>query len=586
MAASSTPRDRAGYHLVHQDEAQIEDQDAGRVAPYPATLMPHGPNRPYRSLVIVLSGLVVILLGANLYLTLPWAFGHGSGSCPPPPDVPQYFQTSPELWAGATATGKPAFLAQTRVFNPTNTFIPNEPLQTAIPVEGQKEGKENIFANMGYLSPYHPSPGFGVDEYPLPEGAEIVQVQMLSRHGARYPTPGSEVAELGELLANNSDNIKTSGSLGFLNDWKYQLGYAILVPRGREELFQSGILHSYMYGSLYNPNTKLIVRTTTQDRMLKSAENWMAGFFGLEWTKNATIEVIIEGRNFNNSLSGSSACPNSYTKQDWKEPPLEWASVYLKDATDRFNNMTEGFEWTTKDVYAAQTMCPYETVAYGFSKFCDLFTYEEWEHFGYSIDIMFSGGAGFNSPTGRAVGIGYQQEVIARLKNHTLGYSGSQINTTLDSSTETFPLNQSLYFDFSHDTNIVSILTAFGFTQFREDLPLDRYPGPHEFTVAHITPFGARLDIEIIKTPKPIKANREGSVDGNETKYIHFILNQRTLPLGKSFPECGDRIDGWCELDTFLEVQEKMYDTARFDYACFGDYDPIHYGDVKNGVAA
>jgi hypothetical protein len=62
--------------------------------------------------------------------------------------------------------------------------------------------------------------------------------------------------------------------------------------------------------------------------------------------------------------------------------------------------MTEGFEWTTKDVYAAQTMCPYETVAYGFSKFCDLFTYEEWEHFGYSIDIMFSGGAGFNSPTG------------------------------------------------------------------------------------------------------------------------------------------------------------------------------------------
>src|SRR6478609_6874936 len=99
----------------------------------------------------------------------------------------------------------------------------------------------------------------------------------------------------------------------------------------------------------------------------------------------------------------------------------------------------------------------------------------------------------------RATGLGYQQEVIARLKNHTLGYSGSQINTTLDGMKETFPLNQSLYFDFSHDKDIISILTAFGFRQFAEELPADKYPGDHEFTVSHITPFGARLDIEIIK---------------------------------------------------------------------------------------
>lgn len=66
----------------------------------------------------------------------------------------------------------------------------------------------------------------------------------------------------------------------------------------------------------------------------------------------------------------------------------------------RFQNMTEGFEWTIHDVYAAQTMCPYETVAYGFSKFCDLFTYEEWRNFGYSIDLFFSAGSAFHSPAG------------------------------------------------------------------------------------------------------------------------------------------------------------------------------------------
>lgn len=183
------------------------------------------------------------------------------------------------------------------------------------------------------------------------------------------------------------------------------------------------------------------------------------------------------------------------------------------------------------------------------------------------------------------MGIGYQQEVIARLQNHTLGYSGSQINVTLDSSTETFPLNQSLYFDFSHDTNIISVLTAFGLRQFAEDLPTDKNPGKHEFTISHMAPFGARLDIEIIKAPKPLAPNRDGYLDGKETKYIHFVLNQRTVPLGKSFSECGaDRKDGWCELDTFLKVQEGMADKAQYDHACFGDYPSKSYDEVKDGA--
>ena len=174
---------------------------------------------------------------------------------------------------------------------------------------------------------------------------------------------------------------------------------------------------------------------------------------------------------------------------------------------------------------------------------------------------------------------------MARLHNHTLGYSGSGINVTLDSSTETFPLNQSLYFDFSHDTNIISILAAFGLRQFASRMPATEHPGDHAFIVSHLTPFGARLDIEIIKTPKPLSPNRDGYLRGAETKYIHFTLNQRTVPLGKSFPECGDaRRDGWCELDTFLKVQDEMSAKARFDHSCFGDYETVPYGEVTDGV--
>ena len=92
---------------------------------------------------------------------------------------------------------------------------------------------------------------------------------MLSRHGSRYPTTGSNVATFGQKLADNKGKFQASGDLRFLDDWTYELGAEILVPLGRQELFESGILHYYQYGKLYNPNSKIIARTTTQDRMLK-----------------------------------------------------------------------------------------------------------------------------------------------------------------------------------------------------------------------------------------------------------------------------------------------------------------------------
>lgn len=115
------------------------------------------------------------------------------------------------------------------------------------------------------------------------------------------------------------------------------------------------------------------------------------------------------------------------------------------------------------------------------------------------------------------------------------------------------------------------------------------HPGPHALTVSHIVPFAARLDIEVIWAPRPVKADGSGYVEtgesGGETKYVRMVLNQRTLPLGKSFPECdASRVDGWCEFETFLAVQEKMTWAARFDHACFGEYEPVPYGEIKDGA--
>ncbi|KAI9839060.1 MAG: hypothetical protein M1837_002278 [Sclerophora amabilis] len=501
-------------------------------------------------------------------------------------------QTTPELFAGPTGTGLAPFLVETNLAPlgaTTRSFITNTPLETAVPISGDA-GNQNVFQLMGSLSPYFPNPnGFGILEYPLPQGSNVSQLHMLHRHGSRYPTSNSNVEALGKRIAEAkaSGSFNVSGALSFLNTWSYQLGAEVLVPHGRQELFDSGVLHYYQYGQLYNTSTQILARTTTQNRMRESAENFMAGFFGLDWTNNATLELITERRGFNNSLAGYDNCDNSNTDVSGggSVASKAWREVYLGTATSRFQRLVSGYDWTLEDTYAAQTLCPFETVAFGYSVFCDLFTLEEWQGFEYATDLQFNGNNAFQSPTGRAVGIAYVQEVLGRLQNQLPNITNTQANATLDGDTATFPLNQSLYFDFSHDTNIMSILTSFSLTQFRQFLPPDGPPASRNLTVSHLTPFAARLDIEVIKTPRPVPADRSCDyIEGPPTTYILFKLNQRTLPLSVSLPECEIRADGWCELGDFLEAQADAVRLADYDYACNGDYPASPYGDVTDGV--
>jgi len=134
----------------------------------------------------------------------------------------------------------------------------------------------------------------------------------------------------------------------------------------------------------------------------------------------------------------------------------------------------------------------------------------------------------------------------------------------------------------------MSILTAFGFTQFAAVLPTDHMV-PHDLVVSHMEPFGARLDIEVIDTPHAVSANRTNSTNAyvagtGAQKYIHFILNQRTLPLGRSFPACGNRTDGWCELNTFIGLLNTTYATSQYNYSCNGKYAAVPFGNLTNGV--
>ena len=91
----------------------------------------------------------------------------------------------------------------------------------------------------------------------------------------------------------------------------------------------------------------------------------------------------------------------------------------------------------------------------------------------------------------------------------------------------TFPTHQALNFDFSHEVNIFSVLTAFGLKQFAPLLPTGHYQADRELIVSHMVPYGCRLDIELIETPHPVDVNRPSSGscygDGGKTSMCKVI---------------------------------------------------------------
>lgn len=144
---------------------------------------------------------------------------------------------------------------------------------------------------------------------------------------------------------------------------------------------------------------------------------------------------------------------------------FKYIPLYLGPATDRLNAFAGGNKLTVNDTYAMQSICAYEYNALGGSPFCGLFTEGEWEGFEYTLDLEYyydyselrvvlslwehreteRNETGFGQPTGRAQGIGYVQELAARLDGRYITTSDSSVNSTLDGNPTTFPLGQPFY---------------------------------------------------------------------------------------------------------------------------------------------
>lgn len=189
----------------------------------------------------------------------------------------------------------------------------------------------------------------------------------------------------------------------------------------------------------------------------------------------------------------------------------------------------------------------------------------------------------FGNPTGRAQGLGYLQELLARLQDQYIPASNSSVNSTLDDNAQSFPLNQPFYADFTHDDIIVSVLTAMSLDYFHQAPDPTTYPPNPErtFRLSHLTPFGARLITEVISCaapdPKSVKDARvqyyPTQYDWNPAnatnKFIRMRLNHGILPLNTlRGGACNNgRGDGMCSMSDFLDSQKNASTLANYDFA-------------------
>ncbi|WVN90098.1 uncharacterized protein L203_105333 [Cryptococcus depauperatus CBS 7841] len=454
-------------------------------------------------------------------------------------------------YAGPTPTGKEPALMLTAPFLPTHTDV--YPL---IPPSAKSSQDFSIIQHWGHLSPYRTVESHGLSESKslVPETCELDRLIWLQRHGARYPTsyPGGPGAFASRLKF--ATGWTASGDLSFLNEWNYQLGAEILVPFGRSQLYDLGVSARIKYGFLLDRfKSKLpVFRTESQDRMLKSAQNFAAGFFGIPAEDQYNLEVIIEAPGFNNSLAPYTTC--LHTDNIYEAKLAEWDTMFLQKAKKRLQKDMDGYELSLIDIVQMMEMCAYETVALGYSAFCELFNQREWKGFQYRNDLYWWYSGSFGYAPAKAMGIGWVQELISRLTETRLVEFNSNINSSFHDDVH-FPLGDPLYVDFTHDTLFAHLLPAMNLTTFAEtgELPTDHIPDNRSFISSRIIPFATNLQVQVLSC----------SSDRN----IRIVLNDAVVPL-TGISGCPKSKDGLCPLDAFVSAMHSLIGEVDFAKEC------------------
>jgi len=370
------------------------------------------------------------------------------------------------------------------------------------------------------------------------------------------------------MIRKIKNNVASfTGKYAFLEDYSYTLGADALTRFGEEAMLNSGIKFYNRYKDLARHSTPF-TRASGQGRVIMSAQNWTQGFLQARDADHRSEDkggnsygmvIISEERGYNNTLSHGlcDAFEAGPLREIAADAQAKWMEVFVRPILSRLNADLPGAKLSAVDVIYMMDLCPFHVVESPdgqLSPFCNLFTDEEWRQYNYFESLGKYYGYSYGNPLGPTQGVGFANELIARLTSSPIKDSTST-NRTLDSDHQTFPLDRSLYADFSHDNDMTTIFAALGLynsTPPLSNTSMDTVGDNKGFSAAWTVPFGARAYFEKL------------SCAHEKEEFVRVLVNDRVLPL----EQCGGDELGRCKLTAFIDSLDFARGNGRWD-ECF-----------------
>lgn len=358
----------------------------------------------------------------------------------------------------------------------------------------------------------------------------------------------------GAFIAALQANVTSyTGKYAFLKDFEYNLGADMLTSFGEQQMVNNGIKFYSRYKDLAG-KTAPFLRTAGQQRVVDSARLFGDGYHQAYTQDNGASDdvypyplVVIDegGPDTNNTLSYG-ACPAFRDDNAMeKESQATWMDVFIPPIIKRLEADLPGLSLVNKDVISMMDLCPFHVMASptgAISPFCHLFSAGEWKGYDYYESLGKWYGYGNGNPFGATQGVGYVNELIARL-THSPVEDHTSTNSTLDSDPHTFPIDSehTLFADFSHDNDLTTVIAALGLYNTTAPLSNTTLRNTHYtrgYSASWTVPFAGRIYFEKLQC---------GKVDSEEK--VRVLVNDRVVPL----PWCGGGKNGQCKLSKFVE---------------------------------
>ncbi|KAL8925093.1 MAG: hypothetical protein Q9172_002360 [Xanthocarpia lactea] len=353
-----------------------------------------------------------------------------------------------------------------------------------------------------------------------------------------------------------------------MNRFEYTLGADQLTLFGEQQMINSGVAFYNRYKGLAKQGTPFI-RASGQERVVQSARKFSKGFHQAKIADREpdasypySILVIPEGKGFNNTLDHGLCTAFEEGKPYGvvgSEAQQTFLATFVLPIIQRLNTDLPGANLTAMDTINLLDLCPFTTVASpsaAVSPFCHLFTLDEWKHYNYYQSLGKYYGYGAGNPLGPTQGVGYVNELVARLSGKAVN-DHTTVNRTLDANNVTFPLGEALYVDVSHDNDMTSIFSALGlYTSTRplSNTSSQSIEATAGYSAAWTVPFAGRAYIEKMECV------------GEKEELVRIIVNNRVIQM----ETCGaDRL-GRCTLTDFIQSLSFAAEGGKWD-ECFAE---------------